>query len=194
MASRRHAPDERRRRRQSAAARRRTPRWRSEPRGRAARRRDRRQRPVQHRARFPMQDNDLERRTSLEFLDTVYQKSLLLAATDQFRWGVDDPLFFTQRVEHLHQLTPALNSLGRKRFELDLILCRFRSGTITQNPQFFLFVPPTADTWKATIGSVTPNPTGARFRFTMVAPSMAVSAPTSLIIRSVSVRNALRNS
>src|SRR5215217_2003965 len=29
-------------------------------------------------------------------------------------------------------------------------------GTITQNPQFFLFTPPTADTWKATIGSLTP--------------------------------------
>ncbi|HKY41582.1 MAG TPA: PxKF domain-containing protein [Pyrinomonadaceae bacterium] len=29
-------------------------------------------------------------------------------------------------------------------------------GTITQNPQFFLFTPPTADTWKATIGRVAP--------------------------------------
>lgn len=29
-------------------------------------------------------------------------------------------------------------------------------GTITQNPQFFVFTPPTADTWKATIGRVTP--------------------------------------
>src|SRR6185436_9492217 len=29
-------------------------------------------------------------------------------------------------------------------------------GTITQNPQYFLFSPPTADTYKATIGSVSP--------------------------------------
>src|SRR6266545_2860480 len=29
-------------------------------------------------------------------------------------------------------------------------------GTITQNPQYFLFSPPTADTWKATIGRVAP--------------------------------------
>lgn len=30
-------------------------------------------------------------------------------------------------------------------------------GTITQNPQYFLFVPQTADTWKATVGSVVPD-------------------------------------
>lgn len=39
---------------------------------------------------------------------------------------------------------------------IDSQLTSTNGGTITQNPQFFLFTPPTADTWKATIGSVTP--------------------------------------
>ncbi len=37
---------------------------------------------------------------------------------------------------------------------IDSQLNSTNGGTITQNPQFFLFTPPTADTWKATIGSV----------------------------------------
>ncbi|HEV2829980.1 MAG TPA: HYR domain-containing protein [Pyrinomonadaceae bacterium] len=39
---------------------------------------------------------------------------------------------------------------------IDSQLNQTNGGTITQNPQYFLFVPPTADTWKATIGQVTP--------------------------------------
>jgi uncharacterized repeat protein (TIGR01451 family) len=39
---------------------------------------------------------------------------------------------------------------------IDSQLNQTNGGTITQNPQFFLFVPPTIDTWKATIGRVTP--------------------------------------
>jgi uncharacterized repeat protein (TIGR01451 family) len=39
---------------------------------------------------------------------------------------------------------------------IDSQLNSTNGGTITQNPQFFLFTPPTADTWKATIGSVAP--------------------------------------
>ena len=39
---------------------------------------------------------------------------------------------------------------------IDSQLNQTNGGTITQNPQYFLFVPPTADTWKATIGSVNP--------------------------------------
>lgn len=39
---------------------------------------------------------------------------------------------------------------------IDSQLNETNGGTITQNPQFFLFAPPTADTWKATIGRVTP--------------------------------------
>ncbi|HET8782241.1 MAG TPA: HYR domain-containing protein [Pyrinomonadaceae bacterium] len=39
---------------------------------------------------------------------------------------------------------------------IDSQLNETNGGTITQNPQFFLFTPPTADSWKATIGSVTP--------------------------------------
>jgi uncharacterized repeat protein (TIGR01451 family) len=37
---------------------------------------------------------------------------------------------------------------------IDSQLNQTNGGTITQNPQYFLFVPPTADTWKATIGRV----------------------------------------
>ncbi|HEX7334871.1 MAG TPA: PxKF domain-containing protein [Pyrinomonadaceae bacterium] len=40
---------------------------------------------------------------------------------------------------------------------IDSQLNSTNGGTITQNPQFFLFTPTTADTWKATIGSVTPD-------------------------------------
>jgi Tfp pilus assembly protein FimT len=39
---------------------------------------------------------------------------------------------------------------------IDSSLNQTNGGTITQNPQNFLFVPPTADTWKATIGRVSP--------------------------------------
>lgn len=39
---------------------------------------------------------------------------------------------------------------------VDSSLNQTNGGTITQNPQYFLFVPPTIDSWKATIGSVTP--------------------------------------
>jgi uncharacterized repeat protein (TIGR01451 family) len=39
---------------------------------------------------------------------------------------------------------------------IDSQLNQTNGGTITQNPQFFLFVPPTAGTWKATIGRVSP--------------------------------------
>jgi uncharacterized repeat protein (TIGR01451 family) len=39
---------------------------------------------------------------------------------------------------------------------IDSQLNQTNGGTITQNPQFFLFVPPAADTWKATIGRVAP--------------------------------------
>jgi len=39
---------------------------------------------------------------------------------------------------------------------VDSSLNQTNGGTITQNPQFFLFVPPSAGTWKATIGSVSP--------------------------------------
>ncbi len=39
---------------------------------------------------------------------------------------------------------------------IDSQLNSTNGGTITQNPQFFLFTPPTADTWKATIGRVAP--------------------------------------
>jgi uncharacterized repeat protein (TIGR01451 family) len=39
---------------------------------------------------------------------------------------------------------------------IDSQLNQTNGGTITQNPQFFLFVPPTAGTWKATIGRVNP--------------------------------------
>src|SRR6185369_15291504 len=39
---------------------------------------------------------------------------------------------------------------------IDSQLNQTNGGTITQNPQFFLFVPPAADTWKATIGPVAP--------------------------------------
>jgi uncharacterized repeat protein (TIGR01451 family) len=39
---------------------------------------------------------------------------------------------------------------------VDSSLNQTNGGTITQNPQFFLFVPPTMGTWKATIGRVTP--------------------------------------
>ena len=39
---------------------------------------------------------------------------------------------------------------------IDSQLNETNGGTIVQNPQFFLFTPPTADTWKATIGTVTP--------------------------------------
>ena len=40
---------------------------------------------------------------------------------------------------------------------IDSQLNSTNGGSITQNPQFFLFTPPTADTWKATIGSVVPD-------------------------------------
>ena len=39
---------------------------------------------------------------------------------------------------------------------IDSQLNQTNGGTITQNPQYFLFVPPTVDTWKATVGRVTP--------------------------------------
>src|SRR6185295_6248474 len=39
---------------------------------------------------------------------------------------------------------------------IDSSLNQTNGGTITQNPQFFLFVPPSTGTWKATIGRVTP--------------------------------------
>jgi uncharacterized repeat protein (TIGR01451 family) len=39
---------------------------------------------------------------------------------------------------------------------IDSQLNQTNGGTITQNPQFFLFVPPAAGTWKATIGRVSP--------------------------------------
>ena len=39
---------------------------------------------------------------------------------------------------------------------IDSQLNQTNGGTITQNPQYFLFVPPTADTWKATIGRIAP--------------------------------------
>lgn len=39
---------------------------------------------------------------------------------------------------------------------VDSQLNQTNGGTITQNPQYFLFVPPTAGSWKATIGSVNP--------------------------------------
>lgn len=39
---------------------------------------------------------------------------------------------------------------------IDSSLNMTNGGSITQNPQFFLFTPPTADTWKATIGSLVP--------------------------------------
>jgi uncharacterized repeat protein (TIGR01451 family) len=39
---------------------------------------------------------------------------------------------------------------------IDSQLNQTNGGTITQNPEFFLFVPPTAGTWKATIGRVSP--------------------------------------
>ncbi len=39
---------------------------------------------------------------------------------------------------------------------VDSSLNQTNAGTITQNPQFFLFVPPTAGGWKATIGRVSP--------------------------------------
>lgn len=39
---------------------------------------------------------------------------------------------------------------------IDSQLNQTNGGTITQNPQYFLFVPPTLDTWKASVGRVTP--------------------------------------
>ncbi|HEV8428308.1 MAG TPA: HYR domain-containing protein [Pyrinomonadaceae bacterium] len=39
---------------------------------------------------------------------------------------------------------------------IDSQLNSTNGGSITQNPQFFLFTPPTADTWKATIGRLAP--------------------------------------
>jgi uncharacterized repeat protein (TIGR01451 family) len=39
---------------------------------------------------------------------------------------------------------------------IDSQLNQTNGGTITTNPQFFLFVPPTSGTWEATIGSVSP--------------------------------------
>src|ERR1044071_5601044 len=39
---------------------------------------------------------------------------------------------------------------------IDSQLNQTNGGTITQNPQFFRFTPPTADTWKAQIGRVAP--------------------------------------
>jgi len=39
---------------------------------------------------------------------------------------------------------------------IDSQLTQTNGGTITQDPQYFLFVPPTADTYKATIGRVSP--------------------------------------
>jgi len=39
---------------------------------------------------------------------------------------------------------------------IDSQLNQTNGGTITQNPQFFLFVPPTTGTWKATVGRVNP--------------------------------------
>ncbi|HJY26839.1 MAG TPA: DUF11 domain-containing protein, partial [Pyrinomonadaceae bacterium] len=39
---------------------------------------------------------------------------------------------------------------------IDSQLNSTNGGTITQNPQFFLFTPPAADTYKATIGSLSP--------------------------------------
>ena len=39
---------------------------------------------------------------------------------------------------------------------IDSQLNQTNGGTITQNPQYFLFVPPTTGTWKATVGRVNP--------------------------------------
>src|SRR5205809_215760 len=39
---------------------------------------------------------------------------------------------------------------------VDSQLNQTNGGVITQNPQYFLYVPPTADTYKATIGRVAP--------------------------------------
>ena len=39
---------------------------------------------------------------------------------------------------------------------IDSQLNQTNGGTITQNPQYFLFVPPTTGTWKATVGRVDP--------------------------------------
>lgn len=61
---------------------------------------------------------------------------------------------------------------------IDSQLNQTNGGTITQNPQFFLFVPPTAGTWKATIGRVTPADSsiiGNPPLFTVTANSPGVS-------------------